>query len=40
MDLVYFHQVFGDCVMDLFLREAADRIGEGDGLAKIDALMD
>ena len=25
--------------MDLFLREASERIGEGDGLAKIDALM-
>ena len=26
--------------MDLFLREAADRIGDDDVLAKIDALMD
>ena len=26
--------------MDLFLREAVDRIGVDDALAKIDALMD
>ncbi len=26
--------------MDLFMREAADRIGSGDVLAKIGALMD
>ena len=32
--------VFEDVFMDLFLREAVDRIGVDDALAKIDALMD
>ncbi len=38
--LISFQQVFKDGVMDLFLREAADRIGVDDVLAQIDARMD
>ena len=33
-------EILGVCVMDLFLREATERIGADEALAKIDALMD
>src|SRR6056297_4276029 len=33
-------EVFGVVFMDLFFREAADRIGDEDVLSKIDALLD
>jgi IS5 family transposase len=33
-------EISGEVLMDLFLREATERIGRDDALAKIDALMD
>jgi hypothetical protein len=38
--LVWFASVISGGTMDLFLREAADRIGDDDVLSKIDALID
>ena len=40
LDLVLFSPMFRGVLMDLFLREATERIGADDALARIDALLD
>ena len=40
MHLVFFCRAIVDVLMELFLREATDRIGIDDRLFKIDALLD
>ena len=40
LDLVLFSPIFRGVLMDLFLREATERIGADDALSRIDALLD